>query len=175
MQRRNRSQKRVKPKNQGRKRVKPISNLILDFSLAKGKLSVEFREGSDHQTDKDHSRGLAGQSTTPHRQKGRASTFNAVCCRPHDVETDADRLCPSFDRRPESRLAARRAYRGRMRKDFHRANVRCGCGSPSPARRPRIRAQRRHADCVEARSASAIDEAVDRNDRKSSGERYRVS
>ena len=36
-------------------------------------------------------------------------------------------------------------------------------------------ARRRHADCVEARPAGAVDEAVDRNRRKPEGKRHRIS
>jgi hypothetical protein len=33
-------------KSYGQKCVKPLSKLILDFGLAKGKSAIEFREGS---------------------------------------------------------------------------------------------------------------------------------
>jgi hypothetical protein len=33
-------------KSYGQKWLKPLSELILDFALAKGKSAVEFREGS---------------------------------------------------------------------------------------------------------------------------------
>jgi Helix-turn-helix domain of resolvase/Resolvase, N terminal domain len=62
-----------------------------------------------------------------------------------------------------------------MREDFHRAIVGRGDGSTSLARRAGIRAQRRHADCVEARPLGALNEAVDRNYREPASERHRVS
>jgi hypothetical protein len=40
------SEEPPKPKKQRRQRVRRLSKLILDFSLAKGKCTVEFREGS---------------------------------------------------------------------------------------------------------------------------------
>jgi hypothetical protein len=58
---------------------------------------LSFERVHADKTDKDRSHGLAGQSTTPHCEEGRASTFNATRYRPHDVETDADRLRPRFD------------------------------------------------------------------------------
>ena len=64
----------------------------------------------------------------PGRVEGRASAI--IRCRRHHVETDADRLCPRFDRRPEPCLAARRPDRSRVHKDFHRADVGCSYRPP---------------------------------------------
>ena len=91
---------------------------------------LSFERVHDKQTDKDSSHGRARQSTRPpHYEEDRASAINVTHRRSLPVETDADRLRPRFDRRPESRPATRRADRSRMPKDFHRADVRCGCGS----------------------------------------------
>ena len=91
---------------------------------------LSFERVHDKQTDKDSSHGRARQSTRPpHYEEDRASAINVTHRRSLPVETDADRLRPRFDGRPESRPATRRADRSRMPKDFHRADVRCGCGS----------------------------------------------
>jgi hypothetical protein len=128
-------------------------NAFLISASQKVSCRLSFERVYAKQTDKDRSNGLAGQSATPHCKEGRASTFDATRCRAHDIETDAHRLRPRFDGRPEPCLAAGCLGRSRMRQDFHRANVGRGDGSASLARRPRIRAQRRHANCVGSSTA----------------------
>ncbi len=58
---------------------------------------------------------------------------------------------------------------------FSPSSIGRGDRSTSLARGAGICAQRRHADCVEARPLGALDEAVDRNHRGTTAERHRVS
>jgi hypothetical protein len=101
-------EKPAKPKSQHQKCLKPVSKRILALGLAKDRCPVEFREGLS---------GLNGQ-----RPLARGAEIEASPLRRR-------LLCPRFDRRSESCLAARRADRSRVRKDFHWANVSCGSGS----------------------------------------------
>src|SRR5215208_2778884 len=62
-----------------------------------------------------------------------------------------------------------------IRKDFHRADIGRGHGSARLARGAGICTQRRHADRLETRPLSALDEAADRNHRGAAAERHRLS
>jgi DNA invertase Pin-like site-specific DNA recombinase len=74
----------------------------------KVKVRLSFERVHDDQTDKGWSPSRAGEATTSAADaEGRASAI--IGCRRDHVETDADRLCPRVDRRPEPCLAARRA------------------------------------------------------------------
>src|SRR5271170_1047432 len=99
-------------------------NAFLIPASQKVRVRLSFKKVHDDQTDKGRSSSRAGEAaTSAGRAEGRASTI--IRCRRNHVETDAGRLCPCFDRRAEPCLAARRADRSRMRKDFHRAAVGC--------------------------------------------------
>src|SRR6516165_11544575 len=94
-----------KRKRPWQKWLKPVSELILDFGLAKGKSVVEFRGGHDDQTDKDPPLNRAGEAATSAGcAEGRASAN--IRCRRNHVEADVARLCPRVDRRPKPCLAA---------------------------------------------------------------------
>jgi hypothetical protein len=65
---------------------------------------LSFERVYDDQTDKERSRSRAGEAaTSAGRAEARASAI--IRCGRHHVETDADRLCPRVDRRPEPSLA----------------------------------------------------------------------
>ena len=103
-------------------------NAFLILPSQKVRVRLSFERVHDDQTDKGWSPSRAGEAaTSAGRGEGRASAI--IRCRRRHVETDADRLCPRFDRRPEPCLAARRTDRSRVHKDFHRANV--GCCRPA--------------------------------------------
>jgi hypothetical protein len=57
--------------------LNPSQNSFLISVSQKVSCWLSFERVHADQKDKDRSRGLAGQSTTPHCEKGRASTFNA--------------------------------------------------------------------------------------------------
>ena len=99
-------------------------NAFLISASQKARVRLSFERVHDDQTDKGRSHSRAGKAATSCRGERRASAINAIRCRPHHVETDADRLCARFDRRPESRFAARRADRSGVR----------GAGRFSPSR-----------------------------------------
>src|SRR5882762_4260422 len=99
-------------------------NSFLISASQKARVRLSFERGHDDQTDKDRSHSRAGKTETPRRGQARASAI--IRCRRHHVETDADRLCPRVDRRPEPCLAARRTDRSGVRKNFRRADVGCG-------------------------------------------------
>ena len=101
------------------------------FIQARGALKKELLEQEPEPlpTDKIPSYNLTAQAATPCSGEDCASRRYASHRRSRPIETDADWLCPSVDHRSESCLAAGRARRSRVRKDFHRANVGRGCGS----------------------------------------------
>jgi DNA invertase Pin-like site-specific DNA recombinase len=64
---------------------------------------LSFERAYDDETEKDGAHGRTGEATTSAaRAEGRASAV--IRCRRDYVETDAARLCPRVDRRPEPAL-----------------------------------------------------------------------
>src|SRR5215469_9500237 len=97
-------------------------NSLVISASQKARVRLSCERVHDDQTEKDGADDRTGEAATSAvRAEGRASAV--VRCRRDHFETDADRLCPRVDRRPEPSLAARRPDRSRVRKDFHRADV----------------------------------------------------
>src|SRR6516165_9628533 len=93
-------------------------NSFLISASQKVRVRLSFERVHDHQTEKDKSPSRAGEAaTSAGRAESRASAIIRYG-RDH-IETDADRLCPCVDRRPEPGFAARCTDRSGMRKDFH--------------------------------------------------------
>src|SRR5271170_6844198 len=104
---------RVFERRRPNRKVRLTSGLILSqnaFLISasqKVRVRLSFERGDDDQTDKGRSPSRAGEAaTSAGRAEGRASAI--IRCRRPYVETDADRLCPCVDRRPEPCLTARR-------------------------------------------------------------------
>jgi Resolvase, N terminal domain len=69
----------------------------------KVRVRLSFERVHDDQTEKDGSHGRSSEAaTSAGRAEGRATAI--IRCRRNHVETDADRLCPCFDRRAEPAL-----------------------------------------------------------------------
>jgi hypothetical protein len=78
-------------------------NTFLISTSQKIKVRVSFERVYDDQTEKNRSYSRAGESAISYRGEGRRAIIR--CGRLY-VETDANRLCPRLDRRPEPCPAA---------------------------------------------------------------------
>src|SRR3954453_12554715 len=113
----------------GKGGLNPSQNSFLISTSQKVRVQLSFERIHGDQTEKDCSLGRTGETaTSAGRAEGRASAI--IRCRRDHVETDAARLCPRINRRPEPCLAARRTDGSRVYKNFHGANVRCGYRPP---------------------------------------------
>jgi hypothetical protein len=82
-------------------------NSFLISTSQKVRVRLSFGRVHDDQTEKDCLHGRTSKAaTSAGRAEGGASAI--IRCRRHHVETDADRLCPRVDRRPEPCLALQR-------------------------------------------------------------------
>src|SRR5260221_5593888 len=91
-------------KGSGKSGLNLSQNSFLISASQKARVRLSFERGHDDQTDKDRSHSRAGEAETSRRGQGRASAI--VRCRRQHVETDAARLRPRADRRPEPCIAA---------------------------------------------------------------------